>query len=235
MPSPKNQRDYKLDHKLSFKTDDLVFQVHNHDVDTESNHIYLFSVDRGYDVNESDQELGVDHVLASRFIKNFNMCMRKKPKSPILIHMKICGGNWEEGMAIYDTIKSCPWPVTILNYTHARSMSSIILQAASKSVLMPNSYFMFHEGTYAMEGTIKQIRSATAFDKRASSIMLDIYTKSMKEKGEFKGKTTKQIRTWLINQMDKKEDVYLTAEQTVKYGLADEIFDYNWERLTEYS
>jgi ATP-dependent protease ClpP protease subunit len=35
--------------------------------------------------------------------------------------------------------------------------------------------------------------------------------------------------------MDKKEDVYLTAEDAVKYGLADEIFDYNWLSLTNYT
>ena len=33
--------------------------------------------------------------------------------------------------------------------------------------------------------------------------------------------------------MDKKEDVYLTAKQAVSYGLADEVFDYDWKKLTD--
>jgi ATP-dependent protease ClpP protease subunit len=235
MANPKEKRNYKLDHKLSLKVDDLTFQLHNYDLDLKSNHIYLFGVDRGYESVVGDQEPGIEHVIASRFIRNFNMCMRVNPNKPILIHMKSNGGYWEEGIAIYDTIRSCPWPVTILNYTHARSMTSIIFQAANKRVMMPHSHFMFHDGTYSIDGTVKQVRSAVQFDKRTDGEMLDIYIKSMKESGIFKGKTQKQIKNWLRSQMDKKEDVYLTAQDTVKYGLADEIFDYNWKNLTVYS
>jgi len=148
--------------------------------------------------------------------------------------MKSNGGYWEEGMAIFDTIRSCPWPVTILNYTHARSMTSIIFQAANKKVMMPHSHFMFHEGDYSIEGTYKQVRAAVAFDKSRAE-MLDIYTKSMKEHGVFKDKPVKYIKGWLTSNMNTKEDVFLTAQDTVKYGLADEVFDYNWKNLTEYT
>ena len=37
--------------------------------------------------------------------------------------------------------------------------------------------------------------------------------------------------------MDKKEDVYLTAEEAVYYGFADEIFGedgYDWGKLIDY-
>lgn len=232
--SAKEERNFKLDHKLSLKVDDLTYQLHNYDLDLKSNHIYLFGVDRGYDILGTEDELGIEYVMASRFIRNFNLCMRVNPEKPILIHMKSNGGYWEEGMAIYDTIRSCPWPVTILNYTHARSMTSIIFQAANKKVMMPHSHFMFHEGTLDMSGTYKQVRSSISFDKSRNE-MLDIYSKSMKQHGMFSNKSIKYIKTWLSSQMDKKEDVYLTAQETVKYGLADEVFDYNWKNLTEYS
>lgn len=235
MTSPKEQRNFKIDHKLHLKVDDLAFQLHNYDLDLKSNHIYLFGIDRGYDVNGSDQELGIEHIIASRFIRNFNMCMRVNPNKPILIHMKSNGGYWEEGMAIFDTIRSSPWPVTILNYTHARSMTSIIFQAANKRVMMPHSHFMFHEGDYSLQGTVKQVRSAILFDNRIDDEMLDIYVKSMKLQGEFSNKSAIYIKDWLKEQMKNKEDVYLTAQDTIKYGLADEIFDYNWKSLTEYT
>jgi ATP-dependent protease ClpP protease subunit len=235
MAKTKESRNFAIDHKINLKVDDLTFQLHNYDLDLKSNHIYLFGVDRGYDSVGSDQEPGIEHVIASRFIRNFNLCMRVNPEKPILIHMKSNGGYWEEGMSIYDTIRSSPWPVTILNYTHARSMTSIIFQAANKRVMMPHSHFMFHDGTYSVEGTVKQVRSVVQFDKRCDAEMIDIYIKSMKRQGEFKNKTEQQIKTWLRGQMDKKEDVYLTSPETVKYGLADEIFDYNWKNLTEYT
>jgi ATP-dependent protease ClpP protease subunit len=229
------QRNYKIDHKLHLKVDDLAFQLHNYDLDLKSNHIYLLGVDRGYDVVGSDAEPGVEYVMASRFIKNFNLCMRVNPKTPIVIHMKSNGGYWEEGMAIYDMIRSCPWPVTILNYTHARSMTSIILQAANKRVMMPHSHFMFHDGSEAVSGTVKEVRSVVEFNKRTDKEMMDIYIKSMELNGEFKGAPTKKIQTWLRGQMDKEGDVYLTAHEAVRYGFADEIFDYNWASLTDYT
>ena len=160
--------------------------------------------------------------------------MRTNPGKPIVIHMKTCGGLWEEGMAIYDAIKSCPSKVTILNYTHARSMSSIIFQAADKRVMMPNSHFMFHDGTYSIDGTVKQVRSSVEFDKLNTMTMLNIYAQKMNEKGEFAGKGVVKIKKWLRDQMDKKEDVFLNAEQTVDLGFADEVFNYDWTSLTKY-
>lgn len=225
---------YKLDHKLKIKSEDLILHLHEYDLDLESNHIYLMAVDRGYDVTDGIDEPGIDYVISKRFIKNINLCMRTNPNKPILIHMKTCGGLWEEGMAIYDAIKSCPSPITILNYTHARSMSSIIFQAADKRVMMPHSHFMFHDGTYGIEGTVKQVRSAIEFDKHNEKVMLDIYADKINEKGEMSGKGIVKIKKWLREQMDKKEDVFLNAERTVELGLADEIFDYDWSNLVKY-
>ena len=191
-------------------------------------------VDRGYDITNGIDEPGIEYVISKRFIKNINLCMRTNPGKPILIHMKTCGGLWEEGMAIYDAIKACPSPITILNYTHARSMSSIIFQAADKRVMMPHSHFMFHDGTYSIEGTIKQVRSSIDFDKKNEEVMLDIYAEKMNEKGEMSGKGIMKIKKWLREQMDKKEDVFILADKTVDMGLADEVFDYDWSSLTKY-
>lgn len=221
---------YTLDRKINIKPYDTVMNIHTYDLDLENNHIYLMGVDRGYDISGID-EPGVEYLLANRFIKNINLCMRANPDMPILIHMKTCGGFWHEGMAIYDAVKACPSEVIILNYTHARSMSSIIFQAADKRVMMPNSVFMFHDGEYAIEGTIKQVRSNVEFDKRNDIIMLDTYAERMNQKGSMTGNGVDSIKTWLKKQMDKKEDVFLTAEETVELGLADCIFDYDWKSL----
>lgn len=225
---------YKLDHKLKVKSEDLIYHMHEFDVDLESNHIYLMGVDRGYEVVPDISEPGIEFVISNRFIRNINLCMRVNPGKPIVIHMKTCGGIWEEGMAIYDAIKACPSQVTILNYTHARSMSSLIFQAADKRVMMPNSYFMFHDGTYELGGTYKQAKSTMDFDKRTETTMLGIYAEKMAESGSMKGQSISKIKKWLRYQMDKKEDVFLTADETVKLGLADEIFNYDWTSLSKY-
>lgn len=229
-----NETDHKLDHTIKVKTEDLVDQIHEKDVDLVSNHIYLFGREEYHDT-DTQAEPGVEYMMANRFIRNMNLCMRVNPNTPIVIHMKTCGGMWEEGMAIYDTIKSCPFPVTILNYTHARSMSSLIFQAANKRVMMPHSTFMFHDGTLGIEGTVKQVNSAVEFGKVADKQMVKIYIDTMKHSGKYQKRSRKFIEEWLRTQMDKKEDVYLSAEEAVEYGFADNIFDYNWANLTDYT
>lgn len=225
---------HKLDKKIKATSEDLIYHLHQFDIDLKSNHIYLMGVDRGYEVEPGVMEPGVEFTMANRLIKNINICMRVNPDTPIVIHLKTCGGLWEEGMAIYDAIKSCPSPVTILNYTHARSMSSIIFQAADKRVMMPNSIFMFHDGTYGIEGTVKMVRSAVEFDKKNDKTMLEIYAQKMNECGKMQGLGIPKITKWLRSQMDRKEDVFLTAKETVNLGLADEIFNYDWSTLTKY-
>jgi ATP-dependent protease ClpP protease subunit len=234
------EQNYALDHTLKVKKADLdiVQQTHEYDLNLSSNQIFLFGAET-YTAGSNEMldlgEPGIEYVIANRFIRNLNLCMRINSKKPILIHMKTCGGFWTEGMAIYDAIKSCPNPVTILSYTHARSMSSLILQAANKRVLMPNSYFMIHDGTDYVSGTQKSVRSYVDFGRIASKTMLDIYVKSLKENGKFKNKSEKVITNWLKSKMNEKEEVYLTAKESVEIGFADEIFDANWAKLLEYT
>lgn len=230
------ETNHKIDKKIKAKSDDHVWHVHEYDVDLQSNHIYLMGMENyTAGVGEAAAEPGVEYSMANRFIRNLNICMRANPDKPIVIHMKTCGGDWTEGMAIYDAIKSCPMPVTILNYTHARSMSSLILQAANKRVMMPHSYFMYHDGTLAYEGVAKLVESNFRFDKLNEATMINIYIDSMKLNGKYKHKSRKSIYAMLRDQMDKKEDVFVNAKDTVIMGLADSVFNYNWASLTEYT
>lgn len=232
-----NTPHYGIDKSWKAKDSDFVRHVHDFNLDIPTSQIYLMGEEM-YGPQLDLDEPGVEYVMANAFIRNLNVLMRLKPNDPILIHMKTCGGFWTEGMAIYDAIKACPNPITILNYTHARSMSSIILQAANKRVMMPHSYFMFHDGTDGFEGTVKQLKSYYEHGRQADQQMIDIYVESMKSQGKFKRKSRKAIQEWLRTEMDHKEDVYISAKETVELGLADEIFgdpNYNWARLTEYT
>ncbi len=233
---------YKLDKKLKNVTvDDHVFTLHEYDVDLQLNHIYLMGME-SYVVGTQDpySEPGIEYTISNRFIRNMNLCMRRNPGQGIVIHMKTCGGEWHEGMAIHNMIASSPAPVTVLNYTHARSMSSLIFQAANKRVMMPDSYFLFHDGTTSVDGTVKQVHSALDFEKKIiGPRMLGIYVRSMKRNGKFKDWPEARITRMLKEAMKSKEDVYLTAAEAVEWGLADEIFGvtmpYDWSLLTEYT
>lgn len=212
-------------------TEDSLFNIHTFDIDIDSNQIYLFGREE-YAFDTENGEPGVEYAMANKFIRNLNTLIRKS-EDPILIHMKTCGGFWEEGMAIYDAIKACPNYVAILSYTHARSMSSIIFQAADKRIMMPNSTFMFHDGEIYMGGTVKQFLTEVEQVKANTEIMMQIYVDSMKESDRWKDADDEEIKKWLRDQMDKKEDVHLNAEKAIEHGFADEIFS-GWEDLVKF-
>lgn len=206
--------------------------AHDYDIDIEKRDIFLFGREEMY--TDDENEPGVDYRMANRLIKNLRILQSISDDS-ILIHMKTCGGYWEEGMAIYSAIKACPNYVTILNYTWARSMSSLILQAADYRAMMPFSVFMYHDGTFETTGTVKQFWTEAEQLKASQKLMMDIYLDSCEDAPAFKGKTRGQVRKHLRYQMDKKEEVYLTADETVQHGFADVVFggdgSYDWTSL----
>lgn len=223
---------FKLDRS---KDTDHIYHLHEYGVDVQRNHIYLTANERlligaygGHDIDEP----GVEYTMATRFIINAQLCQAANPCTPLLIHLKTNGGSWEEGMAIYDTIRSHPTTVTILNYTHARSMSSMIFLAGDRRVMMPNSCFMFHQGTVDFSGTVKQFETEYDWSKPAKRKMLEIYADAVTQgPGPMAAWSRSRIINWLKSQMDRREEVYLTAESAVEIGFAHEIFDGNWDRL----
>jgi ATP-dependent protease ClpP protease subunit len=213
--------------------------LHEYGLNFERREIFLFGREEygasgAANGGEPPGEPGVEYMMANQFIKNIRM-LTSMSDDPILIHMKTCGGYWEEGMAIYWAIKSCPNYVTILNYIHARSMSSLIFLAADWRVMMPSSVFMMHKGTSVLAGTGTQVDTDYRQGKIAEQQMLDIYVDAMIESPVFVNKTRRQVQSWIERQMKAHEDVYFSAEDTIQYGLADMIFGaggtYDWSKL----
>jgi ATP-dependent protease ClpP protease subunit len=207
--------------------------AHDYQIDLRHRELYVTGEATSAEGTDDGGEPGVEFQMASRLIRNLRT-LSNRDASPILIHMKTSGGYWTEGMAMFDAIAQCPARVTILNYTHARSMSSIILQAADWRVMMPHSYFMFHCGTYGTSGDYRAVMSEVEFTKAVEEpAMLDIYVDALVRAGRERWADMKisQIRQSLKRHMERKNDVYLTAAEAVEWGFADEIFDGDWERL----
>lgn len=218
------------------RTEDPVFRLHEYHIDVQNNHVFLFPWDELAATEVyGESEPGVEFTMANKLIMNARLCMMANPGVPLIIHQKTNGGIWEEGMAIFDMLITYPHETTILNYTHARSMSSIFFQAATKRVMMPHSTFMFHDGTVGDQGTLKQVRSGWNFYEKVGIVMMDIYAYRMKQRGKFSRRSLQSIKDMLREEMDRKEDVYLTAKEAVEWGLADEIFNGSWPGLGKYT
>ena len=215
----------------------IISHVNDYGLDIEHREIFLFPREEySYSAHEEIGEPGVDYTMANQFIKNLRL-LSNITDDPILIHLKSCGGDWTEGLAIYQAIKACRNHVTILNYASARSMSSIIFCAADWRAMMPHSTFMVHTGTNCIVGTGTQVMTEYEEMIKADQIMFDIYVRKLRQSEKFKGKSDKQIDTWLRKKMKEKEEVYFTAEEALDHNFADVIFggdgEYDWSTLTK--
>lgn len=206
---------------------DEISRIHDYDLILKTREVFLF----GREELASDlegEEPGVEYTMANRLIRNLRI-LDQASDGPILLHMKSCGGDWMEGMAIYQAIRTCRSRVVAVVWTHARSMTSIILQACDYRAMMPYSHYMLHDGTFGMHGTVKQAYTEMEELRKAQEQMMGIYIARLVETGSY---TERTARRWLRAQMDRKEEVYLDAHQTVEMGLADEVVeDYDLTRI----
>lgn len=160
---------------------------------------------------------GIDHVIAEHLIKSLHLLDKYDAtgEKPITIIMNSDGGEWTDGMAIYDAIKECNNHITIKVYGSAMSMGSIILQAADTRIMSPNSTFMIHYGHSVLEDHVKNNLRWSEEEKRTMKIMEDIYLTKIREKHpNFRRDRVKKMLDF---------DTILTAQQAVDLGLADEV------------
>jgi ATP-dependent protease ClpP protease subunit len=138
--------------------------------------------------------------------------------------MHSVGGEWNDGMAMYDAISLTKSYVTIIAYGQAESMSSIILQSADNRIMMPNAYFMSHFGTSEFSGNYLDIQNVAKFDAAICETMLDIYTSACVSGKYFKEHYNlvdeDKVRNFLKRKL-KNGDWYLNAHESVYYGLSD--------------
>ena len=197
---------------------DTISDVHGYGLDVKNREIYL----HGY-VSNSEEDPGVEYRMATNFYKNIRL-LDSISKDPIIIHMHSVGGNWNDGMTIFDAIELCQSYVTILVYGQAESMSSVILQAADKRVMMPSSYFMCHFGSSGYIGNYLDVQKGAAFEKKQSELMLDIYSERCMKAKYFKEQYTDITQEKVKNYLKRKfkdGDWFLDANESVYYGFAD--------------
>jgi len=197
---------------------ELIYDCHNFSIILDTREIFLHS-----NLETTCEEAYIDHYCANLFIRNLRL-LDSVNHNPILVHMITNGGEWNYGMAIYDAILASPSEITILAYAHARSMSSIIPQAAQYRVIMPNADVLIHWGTEYYDGNYTSVQSEAEWSRQCSKIMVDIYANRCKNGAYFKGWTINRIKKWLSDQMTKKQEFYMTPQEAVNKGFMDGIF-----------
>jgi len=197
-------------------TDYDLQNIHSLCINLKEREVYLHS---SFD---SEEESGVEFRSAIIFEKNIRY-LNSISNDPILVHMHMPGGVWEDGLAIYDTIKTSASKIFILAYGKVESASSIIFQAPHYRVLMPNTYMLIHYGSLSIDNEHKAVMSSMQWSEKESNKMIDIFTERCMSSPLVAEKKWKRFmaRKHIVSQIDNKSDWILNAEEAVYYGFAD--------------
>lgn len=135
-------------------------------------------------------------------------------KKPIKIILNSVGGEVFLGLLIFNTIQDLKRQnikVIIETRGLASSMGCIILQAATKRVANKYTRFMIHEITTFTFGKTSEVKEAAEEVTKVNNMLREIIANRT-------GKTENEIETlW------HKKDVYMSAEEALKFGLLDSV------------
>lgn len=154
----------------------------------------------------------VEDYMANLVVAQLLFLESENPDKDIHLYINSPGGSVTAGMAIYDTMQFVKPDVSTMCIGQAASMGSLLLAggAAGKRYCLPHSRVMIHQPLGGFQG------QASDFDIHAREI-LTIREKLNKILAHHTGQTMKKI------QADTDRDNFLSADESVEYGLIDKV------------
>lgn len=195
-----------------------LYDIHNYGIDVDNRELYLHSY------FDTPEEYGVDYRSAITFEKNLRY-LNTISLDPILVHMHLPGGDWQDCLGIYDNIKNSKSAICIVAYAKVESSSTVLLQAADLRILSANTNFLIHYGSISVENEHKAALSMVHWSEKESEKMIDIFTERCMNSKICKEKNWKKMmaKKHIITQLASKRDWILSADEAVDYGFADGI------------
>jgi len=157
----------------------------------------------GSDVNPHTANLVVAQLL---FLQN------EDPKKDIQIYINSPGGSVYDGMAIYDTINHIKNDVQTVGIGLQASMGAFLLSSGTKGkrFVLPHSKIMIHQPSSGTRGKVTDMEIDLKESLAVRKLLNEILAKNT-------GQKLSQI------EKDVDRDYWMTAEEAVKYGLADKV------------
>ena len=137
----------------------------------------------------------------------------ENPEKDIFLYINSPGGVITAGMSIYDTMQFIKPDVSTICMGQACSMGAFLLTAGAKGkrFCLPNSRVMIHQPLGGFQG------QATDIEIHAKEI-LKVKSRMNELMAYHTGKSLEEI------ERDTERDRFLSAEQSVEYGLVDSVF-----------
>jgi ATP-dependent Clp protease protease subunit len=132
----------------------------------------------------------------------------------VSLYINSPGGSVTAGMAIYDTMQFIKPDIHTIVMGQACSMGSLLAQAGAKGhrYILPNARHMIHQPVGGASGQATDVEIQARELLRWKMVLTGIYSKHT-------GLDAEALKA------DMERDNFMTAEDSVKYGLADKVLD----------
>lgn len=168
-------------------------------------------------------EIGMWGITAKDFIAD----LKKIDATKLNLSINSPGGSVFDGFAIFNALKASGKDITVTVVGIAASMASVIAMAGKKIKMPKNAMMMVHNAISGVYGDAENMREvADVLDKIDNSIVATYVART--------GKSEEEVRALMA------DDTYMTAEEAVSIGFADELIDemkvtacFELERLPE--
>jgi ATP-dependent Clp protease protease subunit len=154
----------------------------------------------------------VNDMTANLVVAQLLFLEAENPDKDISLYINSPGGSVTAGMSIYDTMQFVKPDVSTLCIGQAASMGAFLLAAGAKSkrFSLPNSRVMIHQPSGGFQGQSSDIQI------QAKEIMY------LREKlnailANHTGRSAEEI------DRDTERDNFMSAEESVKYGMIDKV------------
>ena len=156
----------------------------------------------------------IDMGTANTFIARMLFLENEDPKKDIYVYINSPGGSAYAGFAMYDTIKHVKNDVSTINVGLAASAGALVLSAGTKGkrFVLPTSYSMIHQVIGGVEGQATDIEITAKHVIR----LREDYARMLSDN------TDQDIKKVLS---DIERDNWMSAQETIKYGLADKMME----------
>lgn len=154
----------------------------------------------------------INDSVANTVIAQMLFLESEDPEKDIKLYIHSPGGSVTSGLAIYDTMQYIKPQVSTICIGMAASMGATLLAAGApkKRFILPNAEVMIHQVMGGAEGQATEIKIAAEHILKIKDRLNQILAKHT-------GQNIKNI------ERDTERDNFMTAEEAVKYGLADKI------------
>ena len=156
----------------------------------------------------------VEDHMANLVVAQLLFLESENPDKDVHLYINSPGGSVTAGLSIYDTMQFIKPDVSTLCIGQAASMGAVLLAggAKGKRYCLPHSRTMIHQPLGGFQGQAADIeihaREIMEARERLNAIL-----------ARHTGQTLERIRE------DTDRDFFLSAEQSVEYGLVDEVLE----------